>query len=187
MCKFPTQLMACGQTFFVCVPPSIDLIRIQPANSLLMLLAATYAPQSRPNFSGLWQLNLEKSTLRGPAPKEVLVKIEHREPTLVHSMLVVAADGGEQRLTFTYDTAGGESMIAVAGGEGQSRAYWNDSELVIESELKTLARTFHFRDHWSLSVDGQTLRMAHLDDDLAGQIAVLDKAPPEVAARVWTE
>jgi hypothetical protein len=147
-----------------------------------MLLA--FAPQSKPDFSGLWQLSLEKSTFRGPAPKEILVQIDHREPTLVQSMHVVAADGGEQRLTFTYDTAGSESTITAAGGEGSCRAYWSDSELIIESELKTPSRTFHFRDHWSLSMDGQTLRMAHRDDDLDGQIAVLEKAPPEVAAKL---
>ena len=153
----------------------------------MMLLGFALAPQSKPDFSGHWRLNVEKSTFRGPTPKQVLVKIDHREPTLVQTMLVVAADGGEQRLTFTYDTAGGESSIAVAGGEGQSRAHWSGSELVIDSELKTPSRTFHFKDHWSLSADGETLRMAHLDDDLAGQIAVLEKAPPEVAARLRPE
>lgn len=148
-----------------------------------MLLPFALVPQSKPDFSGLWRLNLQKSTFRGPTPKEILVNIDHREPTLVQSMHVVAADGGEQRLTFAYDTAGGESSIAVASGEGQTRAHWNDSALTIESELKTPSRTFHFKDHWSLSADGQTLRMAHLDDDLAGQIAVLEKAPLEAAER----
>jgi len=136
-----------------------------------------------PDFSGLWRLNLDKSTFRGPAPKELLVKIEHREPTLIQTMLVVGADDNEQLLTFIYDTTGGESTIAVAGGEGQIRAHWRGSELIIETELKMPARTFHFKDDWSLSRDGQTLRMAHLDDDLAGQIAALEKAPPEAATR----
>jgi hypothetical protein len=42
------------------------------------------------------------------------------------------------------------------------------------------------QNHWSLSADGQTLRMAHLDDDLAGQIAVLEAAP-EAAMRFKTQ
>jgi hypothetical protein len=136
-----------------------------------------------PNFSGIWRLNLEKSTFRGPVPREILVKIDHRDPTMVQTMFVVAADGGQQVLTFTYDTIGGESTNAVGGGEAQTRAHWNGSELVIESELKTPNRTFNFRDHWSLSENGEVLQMAHLDDDLAGQIAVLEKAPPEAVAR----
>src|SRR5262249_21717555 len=135
---------------------------------------------SRSDFTGLWRLNLEKSTLHGQAPKELLMKIQHREPTLIQTMLVVAADGREQQQTCTYDTAGGESRHAMAAGEGQSCAHWSGSELVIESTLNTPTRTFHFKDHWSLSADGQTLRMAHRDDDLAGQSALLEKAPPEV-------
>ena len=135
------------------------------------------------DFSGLWRLSLEKSTFRGQAPKEILVKIQHRDPTLVQTMLVVAADGTERLLTFTYDTAGGESTNGMAEGEVQSRARWSGAELIIESKLKTPSRTFEFRDHWALSADGETLRMAHLDDDLAGQIAVLEKALPDAAAR----
>jgi hypothetical protein len=151
----------------------------------MMLLAFTLTPQSRPNFSGLWQLNPGESTFRGQAPKELLMKIQHRESTLVQTMLIVAADGGEQQQTFTYDTTGGESTNVVSGREGRSQVRWSDSELVIESEMKTPNRTFHFKDHWSLSADGRTLRMAHLDDDLAGQVAVFEKAPPELAARLY--
>lgn len=150
---------------------------------LVMLLAFTLAPQSRPDFSGFWRLNLEKSTLRGPAPKELFMRIQHREPMLIQTMLLVAADGREQQQTFTYDTTGRESTNVTAGGEGRSRARWSGSELVIESVLKTPNRTFHFKNHWSLSGDSQLLRMAHLDDDLAGQITVLEKAPPGVATR----
>jgi hypothetical protein len=130
-----------------------------------------------PDFSGVWRLNLEKSTFRGPAPKEILVRIQHREPTLTQTMLVVAADGGEQRWAFTFDTSGGESTNTSAAGEVQTRAHWEDGpELIIDSVLRTPARTFHFSDHWSLSADGRTLTMAHPDDDLAGQVAVLEKA-----------
>jgi len=60
--------------------------------------------------------------------------------------------------------------------------YMKDGEeLVIESSMKTPDRTFHFKDHWSLSDAGRTLTMAHPDDDLAGQVSVLEKAPPGAA------
>jgi hypothetical protein len=102
---------------------------------------------------------------------------------LTQTMLIVAADGGEQQRTFTFDTSGSESTNTTAAGEIQSRAHWNGSELVIDSVLRTPSRTFHFSDHWSLSPDGQTLKMAHPDDDLAGQVAILEKASPDAAAR----
>jgi hypothetical protein len=153
-----------------------------------MLLAFAITVQTRPDFSGVWQLNLKKSTLRGPAPKEILTRIQHREPILTQTMLIVAADGGEQQLTFTYDTSGIESTdVATTGGEGKSLAHWNGPELVIDSVLRTPSRTFHFSDHWSLSPDGQTLTMAHLDDDLAGQIAISERASPDSVARFKRE
>jgi hypothetical protein len=50
---------------------------------LMMLLAFALAPQSTPDSSGLWRLNLRRSTFRSQAPRELLVKIQHREPTVV--------------------------------------------------------------------------------------------------------
>ena len=131
---------------------------------------------TKPDFSGLWRLNLAKSAFRGPAPKEILVKIQHREPSLSQTMLIVPAEGERQQLTFTYDTNGGVSVNRADRGEVRSRAHWNGSELVINSELTTPTRTFRFSDHWSLSPDGQTLQMAHRNDDLDGQVAVLERA-----------
>jgi hypothetical protein len=78
---------------------------------------------------------------------------------------------------------GRESRTKTSLGEGQSRAHWNGLELIIDSVLETPNRTLHFSDHWSLSSDGLTPKMPHRDDDLAGQIAVFEKAPADVAAR----
>jgi len=47
-------------------------------------------------------------------------------------------------------------------------------------------RELHFKNHWSLSDDGQTLTMAHRDDDLAGQIAVHHKMA-QTAAKLGIE
>jgi hypothetical protein len=46
---------------------------------------------------------------------------------------------------------------------------------VIESWISVGGRNCHFRDHWSLSPGGQILTMEHRDDDLAGQMTVLEK------------
>jgi len=74
-------------------------------------MSATHA---RPDFSGVWSLNISRSTLRVEIPKK------------------------------------------------------------IESLLKVADRELHFRDHWSLSGDKKILTMAHPDDDLAGQISILE-------------
>ena len=154
---------------------------------IVMLLVAATVVDSRPNFSGVWQLNREKSRFRGPAPRDIVVRIEHHEPRLVQAILTVAADGREQQQTFTFDIGGSESMFATPLGEGTSRARWNGSELIIDAILNTPSRVFRFRDHWTLSADRHTLQMAHRDDDLAGQMAILEKAPADLAARFGGE
>ena len=84
------------------------------------------------------------------------------------------ADGTEQRMTFRFET-GAETTNPIGGATARTRARWEGTELVIESWMKTPAREAYFKDHWSLSEDGRTLTMAHRDDDLAGQISVLEK------------
>jgi hypothetical protein len=129
---------------------------------------------SQPDFTGVWEMNLEKSILPGPAPKRMLVKIEHREPRLIQQIHFTDAAGTEQQMTFRYET-NAETTNPVGEATARTHAWWEGTELVIESRMKTPGREFHFKDHWSLSDDGRTLTMAHRDDDLAGQIAVLEK------------
>jgi hypothetical protein len=130
--------------------------------------------KSRPDFSGVWELNFERSILRGSAPKRVLVRIEHREPRLIQQIHLTKADSTEQWMTFTYETDA-ETTNSIGEATARTQARWEGTELVIESWMKAPGREFHFKDHWSLSEDGRTLTMAHRDDDLAGQISLLEK------------
>ena len=128
----------------------------------------------RPNFTGVWKLNLEKSTMRGALPKQILMNIEHRDPSLIQQILLTDANGREQRHVFTC-RVGVEVSNSFGGIELRTSAQWYGGELVIESRMNTGGRDFYFKDHWSLSEAGRTLTMAHRDDDLAGQISVLEK------------
>jgi len=130
------------------------------------------------DFTGLWELNLERSILRGPAPKRIVMEIEHREPRLIQHIHLTNAEGAEKRLTFAYET-GVETTNSVGGAPARTSARWEGEELVIESWMATPCRALHFKDHWSLSDNGRTLTMAHRDDDLAGQIAILERRSPE--------
>ena len=132
------------------------------------------------NFTGVWQANIEKSVFRGPAPKRLLNRIEHREPELIQEMIVTQASGDEQRVVFRYLTNGEETTNSIGGATATTRARWVGAELVIESALDAVGHTLSFKDHWSLSEDGQTLTMAHRDDALTGQIVVHDKGPDAV-------
>jgi hypothetical protein len=129
---------------------------------------------SLPNFTGTWKMNCEKSTMRGAVPKQILMKIEHREPVLIQRILFTDANGAEHGHTFTCQI-GVETPNSIGGATLRSCARWQGAELVIESRMTTPDRESYFKDHWSLSDDGQTLTMAHRDDDLAGQVSILEK------------
>ena len=129
---------------------------------------------ARVDFTGVWELNLERSTLRGSAPKRIVMQIEHQEPRLVQQIRLTNADGVERRMTFAYEI-GAETTNSVGGTPARTSARWEGEELVIESRMMTPCREVYFKDHWSLSGDGHSLTMAHRDDDLAGQVAILEK------------
>jgi hypothetical protein len=150
---------------------------------LLAIAVSISSSSERPNFSGIWHANLEKSTLRGRPVKELLVKIEHEEPKIVQKILVSYANGDEESLAFAFETTGEECTNPIGGATARIRAHWEGMELVIESGIKAGERELRFQDHWFLSKDSQTLTMEHRDDDLAGQISVLEKAPPSTAVK----
>ena len=133
--------------------------------------------EARADFTGVWELNLGRSVLLGSEPKRLVMQIEHREPRLVQRIRLTHADGVEKRMTFVYET-GAETTNSLGGAPARTAACWEGQELVIESTVTTPCREVRFKDHWSLSEDGQTLTMAHRDDDLAGQISVLERRSP---------
>jgi hypothetical protein len=47
----------------------------------------------RINFTGIWQLNLEKSFVHGPIRSHVVMKIEHRGPRLKQEVISTDCDG----------------------------------------------------------------------------------------------
>ena len=127
-------------------------------------------------------MNLERSVLHGRIPEQIFVKIEHREPTLIQQILIRNANGEEQLQTFTLKV-GEETSNSAGGISVQCCARWEGRELVIESRMKTTDRELHFKDYWSLSNDNALLTMAHRDDDLAGQITLLERGTAEDSSR----
>jgi len=153
-------------------------VRLKPCGKRDRIRGTVSVSELRPDFSGIWEFNLEKSILRGPAPKRILVKIQHREPDLVQQILITHADGSKQRMRAEFRT-GASSENLLEGTTMQTRARWEGRELLLESTTETSRRQMHYKDYWSLSSDGRTLTMEHRDDDLAGQISILEQAPME--------
>ena len=128
-----------------------------------------------PTLTGRWRADLAKTRLIGSHPKEIVVKIDHAEPMISVDMRFTPADGAPHRIEFKGRTNGEQVENVVLGASWHSTIQWVGSELLIESHVNQSGRRFHFRDFWSLSHDGKVLTMIHRDDDLAGQVTVLNK------------
>jgi hypothetical protein len=127
------------------------------------------------NFAGVWNANLHKSRFVGPQPKAISVKIEQSEPELHAEMVVTKLDGSEERVIFKCWINGEPDRNSFSGRPVRGGTRWEGDELVIESWMQLAAREMHFCDCWSLSPDSQTLIMEHRNDDLAGQVTILDR------------
>ena len=106
--------------------------------------------------------------------------IHHAEPELCVDMVLTRPDETVVRTTSRFLTTGEEVSNPIYGMPMRSRSHWVEDELLIESWLTLKGKDWHTRDFWSLSEDGQTLIMEHREDDLAGQIARLERMPQQV-------
>ncbi len=129
----------------------------------------------RVNFAGVWNASVHKSRFLGPVPKALSVKIEQSALELQEEMLVTKLDGSEDRMIFKCWTNGEQDRNLLNGKPVRGCARWQGDELIIESWVQFGTREMHFCDCWSLSPDKQTLIMEHRNDDLAGQITILDR------------
>jgi hypothetical protein len=103
------------------------------------------------------------------------VKIEHSDPELREDMPVKKPDAAEERAVLECRTSGEQDTSLLNGSPARAGAKWEGEELVIETWVQLGGREMHFCDYWYLSPDGQTLFMEHRNDDLAGQLTVLDR------------
>ncbi len=86
----------------------------------------------KPDFTGTWRLNLERSRLEIPAPSSLTVRIEHREPSFALSARHVYGERSRD-VHFELTTDGKEAVVKdAAGAESHRRMYWEGESLVLD-------------------------------------------------------
>jgi hypothetical protein len=88
----------------------------------------------KPDFTGMWTFNREKSRLQIPAPDATVFVVDHREPALRISRTHFA---GDSRDTFSLDltTDGREVSVDRTDVRIRCRAYWDGDTLVFDTRL----------------------------------------------------
>ena len=115
--------------------------RFIPATAVLMLAmgaspAAFRVParaaesSPRPDFTGVWKLNLQKSKLQVPAPESGVFRIEHREPSFKLSRTFIR-DGKEDTWGIGLTTDGKEVVQEEKSETFRGRLTWVGSDLFL--------------------------------------------------------
>lgn len=151
----------------------------------LVLMSACMAFAQTPNFSGVWQADLQKSKLGGgPPPKSYTIIIDQDGTKLTETTGVVG-ERGEHRSSFTYDVSGAVSRNRRDGMPMETKPALSGNTLTLESKVAALPHPGAMTETWTLSPDGKTLTIAStakIGDREQAQTVVLDKQPDAAGA-----
>lgn len=125
--------------------------------------AKSTAPGSRPNLSGTWKLNVDKSDFGVmPPPTSAVNVIEHNDPAL---KVKANSDGPQGKVEYTLNstTDGKEAVNTMMGQEVKSTTAWDGKNLVTNAKLTMLDNDITLKQVYVLSDDGKTLTVnAHV-------------------------
>jgi hypothetical protein len=111
------------------------------------------AAQTKPDFSGVWKMNREKSKFEAlEKVRDVVAKIEHKEPNFSESMTMTSSDE-DQTVEAKYTTDGKETSVEFPFGPVKATAKWEGAALTVEWKTEG----FYVLRKYTLSADGKTL------------------------------
>jgi hypothetical protein len=124
-----------------------------------LICATVGAQDSERNFAGVWNLDEKESEIRPmPVMTHPVLRIRHEGVTITH-------DGGGK-----YNTDGSETRFQLSPGTTSiSRTKWEGRSLMINS-LVNGPRNFSVNDRWTLSRDGNTLRIRRQIVSIHGEV-----------------
>ncbi len=138
---------------------------------LLSLSLASWAQSGKPNFSGTWDLQVDKSDFGPmPGPQAQTTVIEHKDPKLKVTSKS-KSDRGERTVERTLTTDGQENTNEVAGAQWKSKTRWVENELVTESQFEAQGAKIQMKDHWKLSDDAKTFTVERALSSEMGEAA----------------
>jgi hypothetical protein len=116
---------------------------------------------AKPNFTGKWVINKEKSNFgRFPAPEKMERTVTFEDPDLTYTT-VQTGRGGEVTSTLKYKTDGSESTNNLRGMEVKGVAQWIGDVLQITSKRSVQDGEVKQVEKWSISEDGKTLTIGN--------------------------
>lgn len=144
----------------------------------LLLCSAAAVAADKPDFSGNWKLNTEKSDF-GPMPKPEKADyvISHKEPELnVKSTAVTQM--GEVVNEVKISTDGKEFTNNMRGQEIKGTAKWEGQVLIVTQRLDMQGTEIKVVQRWAMAEDGKSITQEVTISTPQGELkqkAILDK------------
>lgn len=146
----------------------------------LLLLGAMFAygqgPQSRPNLSGTWIFDAQKSSLKVPPPSSMTLQIDQKDPQIGITRTQVYDN---QTFDWKLDTiTDGDNEVVQNSPRftTNSRVYWQGSSLVIDQKIKAPdGTTVTDLVTYSLADDGKTLQAVEHQATVGAKGSVTNK------------
>ena len=143
----------------------------------LPVVAAAWAQDATPNFTGKWSIDLAKSDFGPmPPPESVVHVIEHKEPSL---KVVTTQKGAQGEVTnermMTTDGKENVNSVRMGGPEPQeikSTTKWNGKALTTTFKIDIQGNPFDVYDTWKLSDDGKVFTAVREFKSAAGEFAI---------------
>jgi len=120
--------------------------------AIVCLCALIAGAQTKPNLSGMWKMNAQKSKFANGGPDNILIKIDHKEPAFVEDWSM-STPGGDRSFQVKYTTDGKEIEQEVMGRTAKTSAKWEGDALVIEFK----ATDGFLKRKITLSANGKTM------------------------------
>jgi hypothetical protein len=114
---------------------------------------------SKPNFSGVWEMVKEKSDFGNVRlPDRVVRTIDHKGVTInLHTEQTI--DGRSRSSDVVYYTDGRDSSNEVNGHEAMNHCFWDGDTLVIRTAATAKGEAALTEERWTLETGGRTLTM----------------------------
>jgi len=130
---------------------------------LIVALASFAVAADKPNFSGEWKINIDKSNFGPmPPPSSMTRKVAHEDPSLTIDEAQSGAQG-DMKTTSKYTTDGKESTNEMMGQPVKGTAAWDGKKLVITRKADFGGNEIKIVNTWSLSDDGkETTDLMHI-------------------------
>ena len=140
--------------------------------AVLALAALACAADDKPNFTGKWVLDVEKSDFGPlPPPTSQSQEIDHKDPKLKVKSTSKNAQG-ERTSEASYTTDGEENTNpGPQGADVKSRTKWDGKKLVTQRKLQAQGMDIEISDSQEMAEDGKSFTVERQLKTPQGDIA----------------